>query len=240
MDESRPALKTCEDLAGMLEQWLLAPDLTEDQVRRSCETARECRIACVTVRPSDLDSAVRWMEGSGVAVASVAGFPHGHQTTAVKLYETRDLLRRGAREVEMVLNIGKLVSRQFQYLESEIVQAVEACHAEGAALKLVFENAWLTTELKIIACKLARLAGADYAKTSLCSGPGGWTPEDLALMRPRLAGRVKLAAGGGTGTLANTLEAYTAGCDRFSTPSAAAILEEWKMELKRGAEAPQS
>jgi deoxyribose-phosphate aldolase len=240
MDESRPALTAYEDLAGLMEHSLLRPDMAEDQVHQGCDTARQYRVACVTVRPSDVDTAVRWMEGSGIAVGSVVGFPHGSATTAVKLYEARDLLRRGAREIEMVVNVGKLVSRQFQHLESEIVQMVETCHADGAALKLVFENAYLTTELKIIACKLSRLAGVDYAKTSTPFGPGGWTLDDLALMKPRLAGRVKLAADGRIDTLESALAVYNAGCDRFSTTATAAILEEWKAELKRAAHAAQS
>src|SRR5436190_1793261 len=110
-----PPELTYEDIAGMIEHSVLRPELSEEEVRTGCEIARHYRVAAVNVRPSDAEQAVRWMEGSGVAVASVVSFPHGSSTTAVKVYETRDLLRRGVREIDTVLNVGKMISRQFQY-----------------------------------------------------------------------------------------------------------------------------
>ena len=239
MDENRAPLSTYEELAGMIDHSLVRPELTEEQVHQGCHLAREYRVASVTVRPSDVDMAARRLDGSQTALGSVVGYPHGSQTTAVKLYEARDLLRRGAKEIDMVVNIGKLVSRQFQYLESEFLQMVETCHSEGAVLKVIFENAYLTGELKIIACKLSRLAGADYARTATPLAPAGYAIEDLRLMKPRLGDRVKLAAGT-VETLEQAHEVFGAGCSRFSATATARILDDWKAELKRRAASAES
>ncbi len=225
------------DLAKMIDHSLLRPELTQDQVFEGCRIARQYDVASVTVRPSDVDLAVAWMSGSGAPVGSVAGFPHGSQTTSVKLYEARDLLRRGAREIDMVLNIGKLISRQFQYVETEIQQMAAACHEGGAILKVIFENAYLTDELKIVACKISTRARADFVKTSTGFAPSGYTLEDLRLMRAHAGPEVQVKAAGGVRTLEKALEVRQAGCSRFGATATVAILEEWKARLERAASA---
>jgi deoxyribose-phosphate aldolase len=224
---------TYVDLAKMIDHSLLRPELTQDQVFEGCRIARQYDVASVTVRPSDVDLAVAWMSGSGVPVGSVAGFPHGSQTTSVKLYEARDLLRRGAREIDMVLNIGKLISRQFQYVETEIQQMAAACHEGGAILKVIFENAYLTEELKIVACKISTRARADFVKTSTGFAPSGYTLEDLRLMRAHAGPEVQVKAAGGVRTLEKALEVRQAGCSRFGATATVAILEEWKARLEK-------
>ncbi len=226
-----PPPKTYLDLARMIDHSLLRPELSEEQVLEGCRIAREYQVASVTVRPADVDLAVGWMEGSGVPVGSVAGFPHGSQTTAVKLYEARDLLRRGTREIDMVLNIGKLISRQFQYVETELAQMADACHDAGAILKVIFENAYLTDELKIAAARIATRAGADFVKTSTGFAPGGATLEDLRLMRAHAGPNVQVKAAGGVRTLEKALEVRAAGASRFGATATVAILEEWKARL---------
>ena len=221
------------DLAKMIDHSLLRPELTQDQVFEGCRIARQYDVASVTVRPSDVDLAVAWMSGSGAPVGSVAGFPHGSQTTSVKLYEARDLLRRGAREIDMVLNIGKLISRQFQHVETEIQQMAAACHEGGAILKVIFENAYLTDELKIVACKISTRARADFVKTSTGFAPSGYTLEDLRLMRAHAGPEVQVKAAGGVRTLEKALEVRQAGCSRFGATATVAILEEWKARLER-------
>lgn len=238
--EVRPALKTYQDLAKMIDHSLLRPELTEEQVEEGCRIARDYNVATVTVRPADVDLAVQWMSGSGVPVGSVAGFPHGAQTTAAKLYEARDLLRRGAREIDMVLNIGKLLSRRFQYLETEPRQMADACHESGALLKVIFENAYLADDLKIIACKICTRAQVDFVKTSTGFAPTGATLEDLRLMRAHSGPNVKVKAAGGVRTLEMALKVYEAGCDRFGATATVAILEDWKAKLKAEASEPQS
>jgi deoxyribose-phosphate aldolase len=232
----RPPLTTYEDMARMIDHSLVRPELTDEQVIAGCELAKRYRVASVTVRPCDVDLAVRLVTGSSVAVGSIAGFPHGSSTTAVKLYEIRDVLRRGAREVDMVLNISRLVSRQFQYVETELLQAAEECHKQGAILKVIFENSYLTDELKIIACRISARAEADFVKTSTAFAATGYTIEDLQLMRKNTPDRVGVKAAGGVRTLEKAREVYEAGCSRFGATATAVILDAWKAELSQKAE----
>lgn len=220
-----------EDIAGMIEHPVLRPDHSEEEVRTGCEIARQYRIAAVTVRPSDADLAVEWMRGSGVAVASVVSYPHGSATTSVKLYETRDLLRRGVTEIDTVINIGKMISRQFQYVEVEIQQMAEACREAGAILKVAFENGYLTEDLKTIACKIVNRTGADYARTSTPFGPSSYSLNDVALMKRLLGDRAKIKASGGVRTVGDVLELRGAGCARVGTIATVAILEDWKAQI---------
>jgi deoxyribose-phosphate aldolase len=228
---TRLPLARYEDLAKMIDHSLVRPELTDDEVLAGCEFARRYDVASVSVRPCDVELASRVLAGTSVKIGSIAGFPHGSSTTAVKLYETRDLLRRGAREIDMVLNIGKLRSRQFQHVETELLQMADACHKEGALLKVIFENAWLTDELKIVACRICGRAGVDFARTSTGFGPSGYTIEDLRLMRAHLPESVALKASVGVRTLEKAKEVYEAGCTRFGATATASILDAWKAEL---------
>lgn len=229
--EARPPLTTYEGLAKMIDHSLLRPELTEEQVIEGCRLARAYDAASVCGRPCDADLIVRELDGCTVQPSSVVGFPHGANTTAVKLYETRDLLRRGIKEVDMVLNIGKLISRQFQYVEMEIQQIAQACHEAGAILKVIFENAYLTEDLKVIACKISKRAEVDYVKTSTGFAPSGFTREDLLLMKRIVGDRAKVKAAGGVRTLETALEVYACGCDRFGATQTKPILDAWKARL---------
>ncbi len=232
-NETRSPLTTYESLAKMIDHSMVRPELTDEQVVAGCELAKRYQVASVSVRPCDVDLAVRLLSGSGVAVGSLAGFPHGSTTTAVKLYEIREVLRRGAKEVDMVLNISKLLSRQFQYVEMELLQAAEECHKQGALLKVIFENAYLTDELKIVACRIAGRAEVDFVKTSTAFAPTGYTLEDLKLMRAHTPEQIGIKAAGGVRTLEKALEVYQAGCSRFGATATAAILDEWKAHLQQ-------
>jgi deoxyribose-phosphate aldolase len=220
-----------EDIARMIEHPVLAPELSEEEIHTGCEIARQYRIAAVVVRPSDADLAVSWMRGSGVAVGSVVSYPHGCASTSVKLYATRDLLRRGVTEIDTVINIGKMISRQFQYVEMELQQMAAACHEGGAILKVAFENGYLTEDLKTIACKIVKRAEVDYARTSTPFGPTPYSIADVALMKRLLGDRVKIKASGGVRTIRDVLELREAGCERVGTITTVAILEDWKAKL---------
>jgi deoxyribose-phosphate aldolase len=239
MDQERPPLSTYEGLAKMIDHSLLRPELSETDIVEGCRLAKSYDVASACVRPSDVDAAVRELQGSTVAVGSVVGFPHGSSTTGTKLYEARDLLRRGAKEIDMVLNIGKLRSRAFQYIEAEVVQMTEACHQNGAILKVIFENAYLTDELKIVACRICNRAGVDFAKTSTGFAPTGYTLEDLRLMRKHLPADIGIKAASGVRTLQTALEVYEAGCSRFGATQTAPILDAWKARLKEMEQAQQ-
>ena len=230
MDPDPAPLTAYDSLAKLIDHALLEPDLHEDRVREGCDLAARYGVAAVFVRPTDVDLAVRQLRGSGVTVGSVIGFPHGGSHTAAKLYEARDLIRRGAKELEMPINVGKLVSRQFPFLETEAVQMANACRAEGVLLKMIFENAYLTEDLKLIACKLAKRAEVDFVSTSTGFGPGGYTLADVRLMVQKCNWRVKVKAAG-IASLDQALEAYNAGAGRVGTTATAAILDEWKKRL---------
>ena len=183
------------------------------------------------MRPCDIDLAVRTLQGGSVKPGAVCGFPHGSQNTATKLYEARDLLRRGAREIDMAIAISKLVSREFQYVQMELQQMAELCHKEGALLKVILENAYLSDELKIIACRCCERAEVDFVQTSTGFAASGYTLADIALMRRHLPEEIGGKAAGGIRTLDQVLEVYEAGCTRIGTTSTAAILDEWKARL---------
>src|SRR5690348_3796068 len=134
--QRRPYPATAEELAPALNFPLLQPERTAGEVHEGLELAKRYKIGCATVRACDIDLALRTLEGSSVRPAATASFPHGSSATGVKLYEIRDLLRRGAREIELVIAIPKLVSREFPYVQTELLQASEACHKEGALLKV--------------------------------------------------------------------------------------------------------
>src|SRR5579872_6088536 len=236
----RPPLSTYEGLAKMIDHSLVGPELTDEQVVAGCELAKRYQVASATVRPCDVDLAVRLLTGSGVTPGSIAGFPHGSSTTAVKLYEIRDVLRRGAKEVDMVLNISKLLSRQFQYVETELLQSAEECHKQGALLKVIFENAYLTDELKIIACRISARAEADFVKTSTAFAATGYTIDDLKLMRKHTPAHIGVKAAGGVRTLDKALEVYQVGCSRFGATATAAILDAWKARLSENVGAAAS
>ncbi len=235
--QPRPPLATYDDLAKMLDHWLVQPDLTAAQVHEGLEMAKRYRIASVTVRPCDIDLAVRTLQASPVRPGSVSGFPHGSQTTGTKLYETRDLLRRGAKQVGIVIAISSLLSREFQHVQTELTQMAEACHKEGAILTVMLESAYLTSELKVIACRCCERAEVDFVQASTGFAPSNYTMEDLALLRKYLPEEIGIKAAGPIRTADQVLELYNAGCSRIGTSATAAILDEWKARLAAAAQA---
>jgi deoxyribose-phosphate aldolase len=231
--QPRAPLASYEDLANMVDHALVKPELTAQQVVEGLEMAKRYGIRSVSVRPCDIDLAVRALGDSPVKPGSVSGFPHGSQNTATKLFETRDLLRRGAREIDMVIAISKLLSREFQHVQTELSQMSETCHKEGALLKVILETAYLTDELKIIACRCCERAEVDFVAASTGFAPAGHTLDDLKLMRKYLPEEIGIKAAGWVGTVDEVLAVYEAGCSRIGTTSTAAILEEWKARLER-------
>ncbi|MBL0160209.1 MAG: deoxyribose-phosphate aldolase [Bryobacterales bacterium] len=234
-NEARPALTTYEDLAGRWDHAMVRPDLADEDIAAGCEMAESYGVACVSVRPTDVELAARLLGGTRVAVGSVVSFPHGDATTAVKIYETRDLLRRGAKEIDMVINIGKLRSRQFQYIESELLQVSNACHESGALLKVILENAYLTEDLKVIALKICKRCEVDFVKTSTGFAPEGWTAADVTLMKRVLKDECRIKAAGGIDTVEAALEAYELGADRIGGTRTVKVLDEWRKTLAAAA-----
>ena len=219
------AAPTYESLAANINHSLLQPELTNAQVVEGLELAKRYGVGTVTVRPCDTDLGVRILQGSPVLPGSIVSYPYGFQSTAVKLYETRDLLRRGSKEVGVVIGASKLLSREFQQVQTELNQLVEACRGAAARLTVILETALLTDEQKIIACTCCERAEVDFVSTAT-----GYTTSDLKLLRKHLPDETGLQASS-VATLDEALELQTLGVSRIATTATAEILNEWKRRL---------
>lgn len=207
--------------AAKLELAVAGPALTDDHVHAAVTMACEQGIRAVIVRPSDVDQAARAAWGTTL-VGSFVGFPHGSSTTAIKVYEARDAIRRGAREIHAVLNIGKLNSRQFQYVEMELIQLAQVCHEHSTHLRVIFGTTLLNEEGKLVASKIAKRSEVDSVLPALGPVP----VEDEALMLKKCPPLVQLAFY--RDSLDGVLAALEQGCVSVSVPHPAAILEAWK------------
>jgi deoxyribose-phosphate aldolase len=212
-----------EDLASLVEYTLVAPQLSEEDASRGFHAAKNYGVATVVIRPSDIDLIARLVGPSSPRLSAIAGTPHGYSTTAAKLYEARDLLRRGVHQLDTVMNTGKLISRQFQYLETELQQMADSCHQSGAILAVNLESEFLNEELKILACRIARRAGADYIGTNAIA--------DVAFLRTHSRERLKIKSCGPIPDLATALAFRDAGCSRIQMTDPASVLEAWKAQV---------
>ncbi|NSW76397.1 MAG: deoxyribose-phosphate aldolase [Candidatus Atribacteria bacterium] len=219
---------TCEEIAKMIDHSLLRPELTEQEIIEGCEIARKYNVASVCCRPSDVALAKKVLAGSEVKVGAVVGFPHGSHRTETKVFEAELAIKDGAEELDMVIHIGKLRSRDFEYVKKDIQAVVDVAHKNGVIVKVILENCYLTDELKRIGCRLAEEAGADFVKTSTGFAPGGATIEDLRLMRESVSPRVQVKAAGGVRDLDAALKVREVGATRFGATKTAEILEECK------------
>jgi deoxyribose-phosphate aldolase len=218
---------TYEQLAKTIDHSLLRPELTEADVINGCEIAKRYNVASVCVKPCHVTLAARLLKGTTVAVGTVIGFPHGAHTTAIKVAEAKDALANGAVELDMVINIGELRSGNLDYVRQDIRAVVEA--AGGKALvKVILENAYLTDEQKVQACKLVEEAGANFVKTSTGYAPSGATIPDLKLMRASVGPQMQVKAAGGVRTLDAALEVIDVGVTRIGATATAAIMDEFK------------
>ncbi len=215
-----------QDIADMIDHSLLRPELTDAEVRDGCRIAIENRCISVCARPSDVTLCARELRGSPVLLTTVIGFPHGSCTPATKLSEAREMLAAGAVELDMVLNIGKLRSGESSYVEDEIRALCDIAHAAGALVKVILENAYLTDEQKVTACRISERAGADFVKTSTGFAKSGSTIEDLKLMRASCSPRVRIKAAGGVRTLDDALAVRAVGASRFGATQTVSILAE--------------
>ena len=215
---------TVQDIADMIDHSLLRPELTDGDVVEGCRVARDYRCISVCARPADVARCARELAGTAVLVTTVVGFPHGSSTTPTKLFEARGMLEAGAVELDMVLNIGKLRSGELAYVEDEIRAVCELAHGSRALVKVILENAYLTDDQKVSACRLCERAGADFVKTSTGFAKSGATIDDLKLMRASCSDRVRIKAAGGVRTLDDALAVRAVGTSRFGATQTIAIL----------------
>jgi deoxyribose-phosphate aldolase len=228
---------TYNDVAKTIDHSLLRPELDDQFIADGCKLAADYQVASVCCRPADVKRAVELLAGTGVAVGTVIGFPHGGTTTKVKVFEAEQALRSGATELDMVINIGALRSGRDAFVKDEIAAIVATAHAAGAIVKVIMENAYLDDDQKVRGCRLAEAAGADFVKTSTGFAPTGATHEDLALMRRTVSPHIGVKAAGGVRTLDGLLAVMELGVTRIGATQTAAILDEFRSRKAIGTEA---
>ncbi len=213
-------------MAHMIDHTLLKPDASHDEIAQLCYEARKYKFASVCVNPTNVKLCAELLKDSGVPVCTVVGFPLGATPTDVKAFETQQAIREGAAEVDMVINIGALKSRDYEGVERDIASVARACHAGSAILKVIIEAALLADEEKVVACQLAKVAGADFVKTSTGFGPGGATAEDVALMRRVVGPSLGVKAAGGIRSYADAQKMIAAGASRIGASASVKIMQE--------------
>lgn len=228
-----------KELAKMIDHSILHPTMTDEDLRRECAVAAKYDVASVCVKPYAVKQAVELLKGTDVFVGCVIGFPAGNSAIKVKVFETETACNDGAVEIDMVINIGKALQGDWDYIEKEIGAVTNACHKNGAIVKVIFETDYVSDEKDIVKlCEICTKVGADYVKTS--SGFGfvkgtdgkysyeGATIPNLVLMRESVGPNVKIKAAGGVRTLDGLIAVQNAGCTRCGATATIAILEDAK------------
>ncbi len=220
------ALPQDANVARYIDHTLLKADATQDQIAQLCYEARTHHFASVCVNPTHVRLCAQLLKDSDVKVCTVIGFPLGATAAPVKAYETQQAIRDGATEIDMVINVGALKSRDYRAVNEDIAAVVRTAHAANALVKVILETALLTDEEKVIASQLSKAAGADYVKTSTGFGPGGATVEDVALMRRVVGPGLGVKASGGVRNYADTQAMIAAGATRIGASAGVAIVSE--------------
>ena len=219
---------TERDIAKTIDHSLLRPELDDAFVEAGCRLAARYDVASVCVPPVHVRRAKAILDGTDVAVGTVVGFPHGYATTETKVVETRQALADGATEIDMVLQVGALKSGRDADVQADIAAVVEIAHAAGAIVKVIFENAYLTDDEKVRACRLTEAAGAEFVKTSTGFAPSGATHDDLRLMRASTSPHVRVKAAGGVRTLDALLAVMNLGVTRIGATATEAIILDFR------------
>lgn len=208
--------------AAMIDHTLLKQDATKAQIEQICAEAKQYVFASVCVNPTWIELAASLLQGTDVKVCTVIGFPLGASTSAVKAFETRDAIEKGATEIDMVINVGELKDGNFDYVQKDIEAVVNA--ANGTLVKVIIETCLLTDDEKVKACELAVAAGADFVKTSTGFSTGGATKEDIALMRKTVGPNIGVKASGGVRSLEDMQAMIENGATRIGASSGVAIM----------------
>lgn len=222
---------TYGQIAKMIDHSLLNPTFTDAELERGCAVAREYGVASVCIKPYYLKRCAELLEGSGVKASTTIGFPHGGHTTAIKIAEARQALDEGCEELDMVVNIGKVLSEDWSFVRADIAAVVELAHARGQIVKVIFENHYLKDAHKIRLCEICGEIGADFVKTSTGYAEGGATDADLALMRKHSPAGVQVKAAGGVRTLERLLQVRALGVTRVGASRTAEMLDACKRHL---------
>ena len=202
------------DIAKMIDHSLLNPTIRDRELEEGCQLAVEYNVASVCIMPYYLKRCAQILKGSTVKASTTIGFPHGGHTTAIKVAEARQALEDGGEELDMVVNISKILSADWTYAEADIKAVVELAHTHGQKVKVIFENCYLNDDQKISLCEICGRLAADWVKTSTGYGTGGATLEDLKLMRKHSPPFVQVKAAGGVRDLDTLLQVRSLGITR--------------------------
>lgn len=212
------------DLAQLIDHTLLKPEATKDQIKQLCAEAKKYSFASVCINPSYVSLCAKHLRDTPVKVCTVIGFPLGATTTPVKAFESEQALRDGARELDMVINVGMLKSGEYDYVENDIFAVVTTSRRYGALTKVILETGLLNDEEKVKGCMLAKKAGADFVKTSTGFAKGGATVGDIALMRKVVGSAMGVKASGGVRTREEALAMVASGADRIGASASVKII----------------
>jgi deoxyribose-phosphate aldolase len=222
---------TYQDIAKMIDHSLLNPVMTDRDFEKGCRLGLEYDVASVCIMPYYLKRCAEILKGSGVKASTTIGFPHGGHTTAIKVAEARQALADGAVELDMVVNISKVLSGDWTYVRDDLRAVIETTHAGGQKVKVIFENCYLKDAHKIRLCEICGELNADWVKTSTGYGTGGATDEDLRLMRKHSPAQVQVKAAGGVRDLDRLLAVRALGVTRVGASRTTDILDECKRRL---------
>ncbi len=220
-----------KDIAKMIDHSLLNPSMSDRDLEQGCRLGLEYDCASVCIMPYYLTRCAEILKGSTVKASTTIGFPHGGHTTAIKVAEAQRALEDGGQELDMVVNVSKVLSEDWDYVRGDIQAVIEVTHARGQKVKVIFENCYLKDHHKIRLCEICGELGADWVKTSTGYGTGGATIEDLKLMRAHAPARVQVKAAGGVRDLDKLLEVRALGVTRVGASRTADILNECKRRL---------
>jgi len=220
-----------EQIAKMIDHSLLNPTLAIEDLEKGCRIALDYNVGSACIMPYYLNRCAEILAGSTVKTSTTIGFPHGGHTTAIKVAEATQALADGGEELDMVVNISKVLSGDWDYVRADVKAVIDLTHAHGQKIKVIFENCYLDDEQKIRLCEICGELGADWAKTSTGYGTGGATDADLKLMRAHSPDGVQIKAAGGVRTLDRLLEVRALGVTRAGATRTVTMLDECKRRL---------
>ncbi|MFO0799060.1 MAG: deoxyribose-phosphate aldolase [Gemmataceae bacterium] len=224
-------MPTLAELAKMFDHSLLQPHLTDAELEAGCALAAEYKVASVCIKPYAVQLAAKILAGTGVFVSTTIGFPHGGHLTRVKVFESEAAIDDGAVELDMVVNVGKVLSGDYGFVAADVKAVIDAAHRRGAKVKVIFENALLKDEHKKQLCRICGDAGADWVKTSTGYAETGATIDDLKLMRAFSPPHVQVKAAGGVRSFDTLMAVREVGVTRVGATATKAILEDAKAKL---------
>jgi deoxyribose-phosphate aldolase len=225
---------TVHELAKTIDHSLLRPELDDKALEEGIAVALKYDTATICIKPYYVPRSVELLKGSDVKVSTVIGFPHGGNTTDVKLYEAREAIAQGSKELDIVSNIGKVLSGDWDFVSRDLARLADYARKSGVLTKVIFENCYLNDAQKTRLCEVCERAGVDFVKTSTGFGTGGATDPDLKLMRANCSPRVQVKAAGGVRTLDRLLEVLALGVTRVGATATAVILDEAAKRVAEG------